>query len=86
MMANLLDRKWRATERFLAQQASSATRVAFTPTRARVTCEPHGQPPLDPGGGIRRPCETLSRGSAAGTVLGDRCWCLLTHSSSQMGL
>ena len=43
-------------------------------------------PLLGPNGGRRRPCETLSRGSAAGIVLEDWYWCLLTHSSSWMGL
>ena len=86
MMANLLDRKWRTAERFLAQRAFGATCMALAPARARATREPHRRPPLDSGGGIRRPHETLSRGSAAGTVSGDQCWCLLTHSSSRMGL
>ena len=48
MMDNLLERKWRAAERFLAQRASGAMCMALTPTRARTTREPHGQPPLDP--------------------------------------
>ena len=86
MMANLLDRKWRTAERFPAQRVSGTTYVALAPTKAQTTREPHRRPPLDSGGGIRRPHETLSRGSAAGTVSGDQCWCLLTHSSSRMGL
>ena len=86
MMANLLDRKWRTAERFLAQWAFGATCVALAPTRGRTTCQPRGWPSLDPGGGRRRLRETLSRGFAAGTAFGDRCWCLLAHSSSRMGL
>ena len=48
MMDNLLERKWRAAERFLAQRASGAMCMALTPTRARTTREPHERPPLDP--------------------------------------
>ena len=51
MMANLLDRKWRAAERFPAQWAFGATCVALAPTRARTTREPHGRPPLEEYGG-----------------------------------
>ena len=71
MMANLLDRKWRTTKRFPAQRASGAMCVALVPTRGQTTREPHGQPPVDPDKGRRRPRETLSRGSAAGIVLKD---------------
>ena len=86
MMANLLDREWRTVEGFPARRASGTTPMAIAPTRGRTTRQPHGRSPLDPGGGRRWSRETLSRGSAAGTVFGDRCWCLLAHSSSQMGL
>ena len=86
MMANLLDREWRTTEGFLARRASGTTRVALAPTRGRMTRQPHRRSPLDLSGGRRWSRETLSRGSAAGTVFGDRCWCLLAHSSSRMGL
>ena len=48
MMANLLDRKWRAAERFLAQRASRAMCMALAPIRAQTTRKPHGRPPLDP--------------------------------------
>ena len=50
-MANLLDRKWRTAERFPAQRASGATCVAFAPTRAQTTYEPHGQPPVEEDSG-----------------------------------
>ena len=86
MMANLLDREWRTVEGFPARRASSATRVALGLTRGRMTRHPHGRPPSDPGGGRRRSRETLSRGSTAGTVFEDRCWCLLAHSSGRIGL
>ena len=86
MMANLLDREWRTAEGFPARRASGATHVALAPTRGRTTRQPHERPPLDPDGGRRRSRETLSRGSAAGTVFGDWCWCLIAHSSSRMGL
>ena len=86
MMANLLDREWRTVEGFPARRASGTMPVALAPTRAWTTREPHRRPLLDPGGGRRRSRETLSRGFAAGTVFGDRCWCLLAHSSSRMGL
>ena len=86
MMANLLDREWRTAEGFPTQRASGPTCVALAPTRGRTTRQPHGRSPLDPGGGRRQSRETLSRGSAAGTVFGDRRWCLLAHLSSQMGL
>ena len=86
MMDNLLGRKWRTAKRSPTQQASGATCVALAPNRARTTREPHRRPPLDPDGGRWLPHKTLSRGSAAGTVFRDRCWCLLTHSSNRMGL
>ena len=86
MMANLLDRDWRTTEGFQTRRASGATRVALAPTRGQTTHQPHGWSLLDPGGRRRRSRETLSRGSAVGTVFGDRCWCLLAHSSSRMWL
>ena len=86
MMANLLDRDWRTTEGFPTQRASGAICVALAPIRGRTTRQPHGRPPLDPDRGRRQPRKTLSRGFGVGTVFGDRCWCLLTHSSSQMGL
>ena len=85
-MANILDLEWRTAEGFPARRASGATRVALTPKRGRTTRHPHGRPPLDLDEGRRRSHETLSRGSAAGTVFGDRCWCLLAHSSGRMGL
>ena len=81
-MANLLGCKWRTGRRFPAQRASDTMCVALVPTRGQMTHEPYGQPPLGPDGGRRRPRETLSRGSAAGIVLEDWYWCLLTHSSS----
>ena len=71
MMANLLGRKWRTAKRFPAQRASGAMCVALVPTRGQTTHEPHGQPPLGLDGGRQRPHETLSRGSAAGSVLED---------------
>ena len=83
---HLLDREWRTAEGFPARWVSGATRVALTPTRGRMTRQPHGRSPLDPGGGRRRLRETLSRGSAAGTVFGDQCGCLLAHSGSRMRL
>ena len=86
MMANLLDREWRTVEGFPAWRASGTMRVALAPTRGWTTRQTHERPPLDPGGGRRRSREMLSRGSAAGTVFGDRCWCLLAHSGSRMGL
>ena len=86
MMANLLDREWRTAVGFPAQRASGTMRMALAPTKGRMSRQPHERSPLNPGGGRRRSRETLSRGSAAGTVFGDRCWCLLAHSSSRMGL
>ena len=85
-MANRLDREWKTAEGFPARQASGATHVALACTKGRMTRQPLGRPPLDPGGGRQWSRETLSKGSAAGTVFGDRCWCLLAHSSSRMGL
>ena len=85
MMANLLGYQWRTTKRFLAQRASGAMCVVLVPTRGQTTREPHERPSLNPDGGRWRPCETLSRGSAARIVLEDWYWCLLTHSSSRMG-
>ena len=86
MMANLLNREWRTAEGFQALRAFDATPVALAPTKGRTTCQPHGRPPLDPGGRGWRSREMLSRGSAAGTVFGDRCWRLLAYSSNRMGL
>ena len=86
MMANLLDREWRTAEGFPTRRASGPTCVALAPTRGRTTRQPHGRSPLDPDGGRRQSRETLSRGSAARTVFGDWCWCLLAHSSSRIGL
>ena len=71
MMANLLDREGRTAKRFPAQRASGATCVALAPTRGWTTRQPHGRPPLDLDKGRRRSCETLSRGSVAGTIFGD---------------
>ena len=86
MMANLLDREWRTAKGFPARRASGTTCLALAPTRGRTTRQPHGRPSLDPGKGRRRSRKTLSRGSVSGTIFGDRCWCLLAHSSSRMGL
>ena len=86
MMANLLDREWRIAEGFPTRRASGTTCMALAPTKGRTTRQPHRRSPLDPGGGRRQSHETLSRGSTGGTVFGDRCWCLLAHSSSRMGL
>ena len=86
MMANLLDREWRTAVGFPARRASGTTRMALAPTKGQTSRQPHGRSPLNPGGGRRRSRKTLSRGSAAGTVFGDRCWCHLAHSSSRMGL
>ena len=86
MMANLLDCEWRTAEGFPAWRVSGTTRMALAPTRGWTTRQPHGRSPLDPSGGRRGLRETLSRGSVAGTVFGDRCGCLLAHSGSRMGL
>ena len=61
MMANLLDRKWRAAERFPAQRASSATCVALAPTRTVTTCEPHGRSPLEEYDGRAKRFQGASR-------------------------
>ena len=81
-MSNLLGRKWRTAKRFPTQRAFGTMCVAFIPTRGQTTREPHGRPLLGLNGGRWRPRKTLSRGSAAGIVLEDWYWCLLTRSSS----
>ena len=70
-MASLLGRKWRTAKKCLAQWAFGTMCMALVPTRGSTTREPHGQPPLSPDGGRRRPRGTLSRGFAAGIVLED---------------
>ena len=81
-MANLLGHKSRTARRLTAQQASGTMCVALVSTKGQTTRESRGRPPLGPDGGRRRPRKTLSRGSAAGIVLEDWYWCLLTYWSS----